>query len=98
MGGRGNTARRGPEGRAFLGRQVALDHRVVVRDVPRTGASGRASGYGAPPIPPVPNALAPPLPDADAVHRVDGLLRAPLPQAAKIAAIEGSAMPAAAAR
>src|SRR5215831_3050528 len=61
-----------------------------------TGASGRASGYGAPATPPVPN-LFEALP-GEFVELPPTLVSAPEPQAARTAASVGSAMPAAPAR
>src|SRR3954468_10996036 len=61
-----------------------------------TGASGRASGYGAPEIPPVPNWDALPLPLLLLPELT--LCCAPPPQAARIAAALGIAIPVAAAR
>src|SRR3954470_3317626 len=61
-----------------------------------TGASGRASGYGAPEIPPVPNWEALPLPLLSLPELT--LCWAPPPQAARIAAALGIATPATAAR
>src|SRR4051812_7878729 len=61
-----------------------------------TGASGRASGYGAPEMPPVPNWDALPLPLLPLPELT--LCWAPPPQAARIAAALGMATPATAAR